>query len=151
MSLAVLEQARGRMELARQHLISSEAYLRNIDQAFEQIPPRIQAQMLTSKADIHDSFGESEEAERLYKEALSIYELHPDPLQEASTLVNSAGLYARLNRNREARKLLERAREIAEGFADQEPRQLLGVLYNNLGRTYQDISENDVALSYYQR
>ena len=151
LSLAVVEQVRGRMELARQHLKSSEAYLRNVDRESQQIPPRRQAQMLTFKADLHDSFGESEEAEILYKEALSIYELHPDPLREASTLVNYAGLLARLNRNGEARKLLERAREIAEGFADEEPHQLLGVLYNNLGRTYQDISENHVALSYYEQ
>jgi tetratricopeptide (TPR) repeat protein/uncharacterized membrane protein YedE/YeeE len=151
LNLAVLEQVRGNIELARQHLNSSEAYLRNVDRETQQIPPRRQAQILTFQADIYDSFGESEEAEIRYKEAISIYALHPAPLQEASTLVNYAGLLARLNRGEEARELSERAREIAEGFADEGPHQLLSVLYNNLGRTYQDIGENDVALSYYEQ
>jgi tetratricopeptide (TPR) repeat protein len=151
LNLAVLEQVRGNIELARQHLNSSEAYLRNVDRETEQIPPRRQAQILTFQADIYDSFGESEEAEIRYEEAISIYAIHPDPLREAGTLVNYAGLLARLNRGEEARDLLERAREIAEGFADEGPHQLLGVLYNNLGRTYQDIGENDVALSYYEQ
>jgi tetratricopeptide (TPR) repeat protein len=151
LNLAVLEQVRGNIELARQHLNSSEAYLRNVDRETEQIPPRKQAQILTFQADIYDSFGESEEAEIHYKEALSIYATHPEPLREASALVNYAGLLARLNRGEEAKELLERAREIAEGFADEGPHRLFGVLYNNLGRIYQDIGENDVALSYYEQ
>ncbi len=151
LNFAVLEQVRGNIELARQHLNASEAYLRNVDREIEQIPPRRQAQMLTFQADIYDSFGESEEAEIRYEEAISIYAIHPDPLQEASTLVNYAGLLARLNRGEEARKLLERAREIAEGFANEGPHQLLSSLYNNLGRIYQNIGDNEVALDYYER
>lgn len=151
LNLAVLEQARGNIELARQHLNSSEAYLRNVDREIEQIPPRRQAQILTFQADIYDLFGESEKAEILYEEALSIYENHPAPLQEAGTLVNYAGLLARLNKGEKARELSERAREIAEGYADEGPNQILSVIYNNLGRTYQDIGENDVALSYYEK
>jgi tetratricopeptide (TPR) repeat protein len=151
LNLAVLEQVRGNIELARQHLNSSEAYLRNIDRETEQIAPRRQAQILAFQADIYDSYGESEQAEIRYQEAMSLYARHPDPLREAAALVNYAGLLARLNRGEEARELSERAREIAEGFADEGPHQLLSILYNNLARTYQDIGENDVALSYYEQ
>jgi tetratricopeptide (TPR) repeat protein len=151
LNLAVVEQVRGNIELARQHLNSSEAYLRSVDRETEQVPPRRQAQILAFQADIYDSYGESEQAEIRYQEALSVYAKHPDPLREATALVNYAGLLARLNRGEEARELSERAREIAEGFADQGPHQLLAVLYNNLARTYQDIGENDVALSYYEQ
>lgn len=151
LNLAVLEQVRGNVELARQHLNASEAYLRNVDRETEQIPPRREAQILTFQADIYDSLGASEEAETRYEKAISIYAIHPDPLREAGTLVNYAGLLARLNRGEKARELSERAREIAEGFADEGPHQLLAVLYNNLGRTYQDIGENDVALGYYEQ
>jgi len=151
LNLAVLAQVRGNIELARQHLNSSEAYLRNVDRETEHIPPRRQARILTFQADIYDSFGESQEAESRYQEALAIYATHPAPLQEAGALVNYAGLLARLNRGEEARELLERAREIAEGFADEGPHQLLGVLYNNLGKIYQDIGENDAALAYYEQ
>jgi len=151
LNLAVVEQARGHIELARQHLNSSEAYLRSVDRESAQIPPRKQAGILAFQADIYDSYGESAEAETRYQEALSIYAAHPDPLQEADALVNFAGLLARLNRGEEARQLLERAREIAEGFADEGPHELLGVLYNNLARTHQDIGEYDVALNYYEQ
>jgi tetratricopeptide (TPR) repeat protein len=151
LNLAVLEQVRGNMELARQHLNASEAYLRSVDRETAQIPPRRQAQIIAFQADIHDSYGESGEAEIRYEEALAIYAKHPDPLREADTLVNYAGLLARLNRGEEARELSERAREVAEGFADEGPHELLAVLYNNLARTYQDIGENDVALDYYEQ
>jgi tetratricopeptide (TPR) repeat protein len=151
LNLAVVEQVRGNLELARQHLNSSEAYLRSVDRETAQVPPRSQAQILAFQADIHDSYGESDQAEIRYKEALAIYAKHPDPLQEAETLVNYAGLLARLNRGEEARELSERARELAEGFADEGPHELVAVLYNNLARTYQDIGEYDVALSYYEQ
>lgn len=152
MNLAVVEQVRGHMELARQHLNSSEAYLRNVDRESTRIPPRDEARMLTFQADIYDeAFGDLEKAEILYLQALNIYANHPDPLQEASTLVNYATTLVQLNRGQEARKLLERAREIAEGYAQEGPHQLLGVLYLNLGKVYQDIGENDNALLYYQQ
>ncbi len=151
LNLAVVEQVRGNMELARQHLNSSEAYLRNLDRETAQVPPRRQAQILAFQADIHDIYGESEQAEARYQEALAIYAKHPDPLREADALVNYAGLLARLNQGEQARELSERARELAEGFADEGPHELLAVLYNNLARTYQDIGQNDVALSYYEQ
>jgi tetratricopeptide (TPR) repeat protein len=151
LNLAVVEQVRGRMELARQHLNSSEAYLRSVDRETSQISPRIEARMLTFQADIYDQvFGETEEAEIRYKQALSIYRNHPDPLREAATLVNYGGMLAKLNRGEEARNQLEQAREIGEEYADEGPNLLVGVLHNNLGRVYQDIGDNDTALYYYQ-
>lgn len=106
---------------------------------------------MTFQADLYDSFGQSAESESRYQEALAIYEQHPEPLSEATTLVNYAGLMARLNRGGEARSLLERAREIATAFSDERPNRLLIVLDNNLGRTYQDIGDNKVARSYYEQ
>ncbi len=111
LNLAVLEQSRGNMELARQHLNASEAYLRSVDRETARVPPRRQAGILAFQADIHDSYGESAEAEDRYKEALAIYAKHPDPLPEADTLVNYAGLLARLNRGEEARAVLARSRD----------------------------------------
>lgn len=151
LNLAALEQVQGNIELARQHLNSSEAYLRSLEQDNEKIPPRRKAQILTFQADIYDMFGESETSRILYEEALSIYASNPDPLSEASTLVNYAGLLARLNQGEEGRELLERAREIVQGFADEGPFALIVVMQNNLGRTYQDIGDNEMALFYYEQ
>ena len=149
-NLATVDQVRGRMELARQHVQASAAYLRNVDQRSREAHPRKVALIRTFQADIYDSFGESEAAERLYKEALALYSEHPDPLREAGAMVNYAGLMLRLNRNQEARNLIGRAREILEAFAEEGPHQSLGVLYNNLGKAYQDTGDVANALRYYQ-
>jgi len=150
-SMASVESARGRRELARQHLQASESYLRNIDLDQGQAPARKVAQIRTFQADIYDALGESELAERLYEEALSIFSQHPDPLLEAKTQVNYAGLLLRLARREEALNQIRRAREILEAYSGQDPHESLGVLYNNLGRAYQDMGDLPTALEYYDK
>lgn len=148
-NLAVMESVRGHMELARQHVQASEAYLRNIDLDSEQVQIREVAQIRTFQADIYDSFGESEAAESYYEEALTIFTRYPDPLREAKTRVNYGGLLLRLNRGQEALQQIGRAREILEAYSGEGPHQSLAVLYNNLGRAYQDMGDFDNALNYY--
>lgn len=150
-NLATLEIVRGRKEVARQHLQASEAYLRNIDLTGEQVNFRIIARIRTTQADIYDSFGESETARNYYQEALFIYSQHPDPLEEAETIINYAGLLVRLNQIQEARNQLERAREILESYAGEGPHQSLGVLYGVIGMVYQDTGDLSNALTYYEK
>jgi tetratricopeptide (TPR) repeat protein len=150
-NLAALEIARGRNEAARQYLQSSEADFKNIDQSGELVNFRKIAQIRTVQGDIYDSFGESETARKYYEEALSLYSQHPDPLQEAETIVNYAALLVRLNLGEEARNQLESAREIIEVFAGEGPNETLGVVYSNLGKTYQDIGDYPKALAYYEK
>ena len=148
-NLATVESVRGHKELARQHLQASESYLRNIDLDQGQAPARKVAQIRTSQADIYDALGESELAESLYEEALSIFSQHPDPLLEAKTQVNYGGLLLRLARREEALNQIGRAREILEAYSGQDPHESLGVLYNNLGKAYQDMGDLPSALEYY--
>jgi tetratricopeptide (TPR) repeat protein len=150
-NLATLEIARGRNELARQHLQASEAYFRNIDLSGELVNISKIAQILTTQADIYDSFGESETSRKYYEEALTIYQRHPDPLKEAETIINYAGLLVRLNQLQEARNQLERSREIVETYAGEGPNQSLGVLYGVLGKVYQDTGDLANALVYYEK
>lgn len=150
-NLAALEIVRGRKEVARQHLQASEAYLRNIDATGEQVNFRIIAGIRTTQADIYDAFGESETARDYYEEALVIYSEHPDPLEEAGTIINYAGLLVRLNQGQEARNQLERAREILETYAGEGPHQSLGVLYGVLGMVYQGTGDLSNALVYYEK
>lgn len=148
-NLATVEWVRGKKELARQHVLTSEAYLRNIDETSEQLYHRKIAQIRTFQADIYDSLGESETAEGYYQEALSIYSQHPHPLLEATTRVNYMGLLLRLGRAVEANNEIKRAREILEAYAEEGPNQTLGVLYSNLGKAHQDTGDFDNALRYY--
>jgi len=57
-NLATVEWVRGNRELARQHVLTSEAYLRNIDETSEQLYHRKIAQIRTFQADIYDLLGE---------------------------------------------------------------------------------------------
>ncbi|MBA7599952.1 hypothetical protein ES703_06998 [subsurface metagenome] len=149
-NLATVEYNKGYSELARQYLQASESYLRNIDLESEQTHVRKVAQIRTFQADIYDSFGESEDAEDLYIEALALYSQHPDPLREATARVNYGGLLLRLNRGQEAFNEIGRAREILEAYGGEGPQQSLGVLYNNLGYAYQNIGDLTNAQKYYE-
>jgi tetratricopeptide (TPR) repeat protein len=150
-NLATVEWVRGRRELARQHLQTSESYLRNVDLSRERDHPGKVALIRSFQADIYDKVGESQAAESLYEEALAIYSQHPDPLREAITRVNYGALLLRLNRSQEARSQIGRAREILEAYGGEGPHQTLGVLYNNLGKVYQDTGDFTNALNYYGR
>jgi tetratricopeptide (TPR) repeat protein len=150
-NLATLEIVRGRNELARQYLQASEAYFRNVDLTGELVNMRKIAQILTTQADIYDCFGESETSEKYYQEALTIYQQHPDPIKEAETIINYAGLLVHLNQIQEARNQLERSREIIEAYSGEEPNQCMGVLYSVLGKVYQDTGDFTNALVYYEK
>lgn len=147
---ATVEWVRGRRELARQYLQTSEAYLRNIDVEGGKINPRKLAQIRTFQADIYDALGESETAEALYEEALAIYSQHPQALQEANTQINYGTLLLRLGQGEAARNRFERAREILGAFSGEGPDESLGVLYIGLGKANQDIGDLDEALAYYR-
>jgi tetratricopeptide (TPR) repeat protein len=150
-NLAVVEMARGHRELARQYVQSAEPYLRGMAPEDEQAQARKVAQIRTFQADIQDELGESQAAEQLYQEALAIYAKHPDPLQEAKTQLNYGGYLLRVGRREEALNLIERAREILEFYGGEGPHAALAVLYNNLGRAYQDIGDSSKALAYFDK
>ena len=150
MSRATLEWVRGRRELARQYLQTAEAYLANVDVKGGPVNPRKLAAIRTFQADIYDLFGELERAAALYEEALAIFSQHPQPLAEAQTQVNYGTLLLRLGANEEARNWFERAREIMDAFSGEGSHELLGVLYNDLGKAYQDLGDLENALKYYR-
>lgn len=146
---ATIEWIRGRMELARQNIQQSESYLQNVESSTEQVHPRTVARIRAFQVDIYDAFGESQLAEGHYKQALSIYSKHPDPLREAEALVNYGGLLLRLGRAQEARGRFGRAREILDAYGDKTALESVGVLYNNLGKAYQDTGDYMSALEHY--
>jgi len=148
-NLAAVEMSRGRRELARQYVQGSEAYLRSMSPEDEQAYARKVAQIRTVQADIQDEIGESEAAEQLYQEALAIYEQHPDPLNEAKTQLNYGGYLLRVGQREEALNLIERAREILEVYGGEGPHEALAVVYNNLGRVYQEIGDFDRAYEHF--
>jgi tetratricopeptide (TPR) repeat protein len=150
-NLAALEMSRGHRELARQYVQSAEAYLQRMDPDGAQTHARKVAQIRTFQADIQDELGASEAAEKLYQEALAIYEKNPDPLHEAETQVNYGAHLLRLRRGEEALNLIERAREILEVYGGEGPHETLAILHNNLGRAYHEMGDFGKALLHFTK
>ncbi|HEY0671259.1 MAG TPA: tetratricopeptide repeat protein [Longimicrobiales bacterium] len=135
-----LELARGRIEAARQKSNQAAALLANVNQIKE--PPanvRKQGALAVQLAGIYDELGDSEQAERRYREAFSAYETAPDPAAEAAASADFAALLLRLNRGQEAQRELQRAREILR--LEARPRNLAGVVHNNLGMAFQNLGD----------
>lgn len=145
-----LESARGRDAVARQHVISAEAMLRELTPESRRYFAREIAQLRTFQADLLVNLGESQAAETRYHEALELYGRFPDPLHEANARVNYGGLLLRLNRAQEARNAFQSAREVLRSVGGGQQSEALGVVLNNIAEAYVRAGDSTSALPAYQ-
>lgn len=150
-NLATLGQAAGQDVAANKQIERSESFVRVIDPSDPAIQPRLVAELRTKQGDVHDALGDAKASERRYQEALELYSRHPEPLAEARTLVNYAGLLIHVGRTEEARNRLSQAREIVDAFSRGEPTPLLGVLETNLARIDQETGNAQSAFARHRK
>lgn len=148
---AQLDWDRGKNELARQKLQSAEAYLNKLDLEGELTNPRKVASIRTFQGDIYDSLGESAASESYYQAALTIYQEHPAPLQEAQAQANYGSLLIRLGRDVDAESLLRRAMEILTNYSTLDTQEQQGNLFMNLGELQKRAGNISQAMDYYRK
>mgnify|MGYP006277202597 CR=1 FL=1 len=98
---------------------------------------------------IYDNkLSKPEKAYNYLLKAVSLYENQNDNLGKAKALTNLSAIYEQLDSLKQFRKTLEEARTIAEKIGNK---RLLGTIYSNIGRNFQNYNELDSALNYFYK